>query len=288
MATTAGATIKQGDANITAAVREFWDQDIQKRIYDMVLSRNLEGAVVWRTDYRQGVNNEFKWTRSQGITTATATRYDIGVNDLELQQVEYGTEELSVSAAPKGGYVAQKLDILRDQEGFVMPDIMDSLAEDMAKIEDTAFLNVVDTNATVVYAPVDAVALNLLSLKQGGVTPIESNNLTFRYYLMNPKTVDLFGDELRPANTTGDNTFLRNNVVGSLWGGQVVKTNKVAEGIVYYLANDAVRAFEREPYTMNFARDNVSDYYVKFAIQARFGFNKDRTGAIQKSTFNTA
>lgn len=287
MATSASETIKQGDSNITAAVREFWDQDIQKKIYDMVLSRNLEGAVVWRQDYRQGVNNTFQWTRSQGITTTDSTRYDIGTNDLKLKQVEYGTESLSVSANPKGAYVSEKLDILRDQEGFVMPDIMDSLAEDMAKIEDTMFLDVLSSNATAVYESGDNEELSLLSLKKGGVTPIEKNNLTFRYYLMNPATVDLFGDQLRPANTTGDNTFLRNNVVGSLWGGDVVKTNKVAEGEVYYLANDAVRAFEREPYTMNMRRDNIDDYFVKFAIQARFGFNKDRDGAIQKSTFLT-
>ena len=39
----ADATIKSGDSNIVAAIREFWNNTIQDKIYAMSLSRNLPG-----------------------------------------------------------------------------------------------------------------------------------------------------------------------------------------------------------------------------------------------------
>lgn len=284
MATTASATIKYGDSTITAAVRELWDSMLQEKIYAASISRNLPGAVQVLQRYGQGIDKTFRWTRSQGITTTSDTRYDVTNTDLEMNQVEYGTEEKSVTANHYAGYVAEKVDILRDQEGFIMPDIMDSLSRDLAERENQLFLSVVDSNANEDITSASSTNISLVNLRKG-VTAIENENLEPLYLLMSPNTIQTFADEMQPANTTGDNIFFRQNVVGSLWGCNVVKTTRVTDNIVYTLGRDAMKLFERAPYTLTTARDNVSDLYVKFAVEARFGFGPDRTESIRKSTF---
>lgn len=287
MATSATETIKSGDSNITAAVREFWDNTLQEKIYERVLSRNLPGAVNIIQRYGQGIDKTYRWTRSLGITTTTSSRYDVATSDLEMKQVEYGTEEKSVTADHKAGFVAEKVDILRDQEGFVMPDIMDSLARDLAVKEDNMFISVLSSNATVDIASASAVDISLVELRKP-VTKIEENDLEGLYMLMSPQTIQTFADEMDDASFTGDtdNAFLRRNVVGQLWGLTVVKSNKIPDDEVYYLGEDAIRMFERAPYTLTMNRDNITDLYVKFAVEARFGFGADRVDGIRKAEFS--
>lgn len=285
MATTVGSTIKYGDANITAAVRQFWDNTLQEKIYSRVLSRNLPGAVNIIQRYGQGIDKTYRWTRSKGITTTATDRYDVASTDLEMSQVEYGTEEHSVTADHKAGFVAEKVDILRDQEGFIMPDIMDSLSRDLAVKEDNMFISVVNSNATVDIAAVDSTPISLIELRKP-VTKTEENDLECLYMLMTPQTIQSFADEMDDASFVGDNDFLRRNVVGQLWGVTVIKSNKVTDNEVLYLGEDAIRMFERAPYTLTMNRDNITDLYVKFAVEARFGFGVDRVEGIRKAEFS--
>lgn len=277
-------TIKTGDSNIVAAVREYWDEMLQDKIYAMSLSRNLAGAVNVIARYGQGIDNTYRWTRSKGITTTDSDRYDIGSTDLYLNQVEYEVEEKNLSASPFGGFVAQKLDILRDQQGFIMPNIMSSLARDLAEKENTVFVALLNDNATDVVETADAEEISLVGIRKLS-TSIEKNNLEPLYFLMSPETIQSFADDMTDAAYVGDSQFLRNNVVGRLWGCTVVKSTRIPDNEVYCLGEDAAVLYEREPYTLNMARDNVSDYFVKFAIQARFGFGVDRAESITKGTF---
>jgi len=281
MATDATKTIKYGDSNIVAAVREYWDNMIQEAVYARSISRNLPGAVQVIQNAGQGVDKVYRWTRSKGITTTASDRFDVANSDLEMGQLEYGTEEKSVTANHYAGYVPEKVDILRDQEGFVMPDIQRSLSEDLAKKENNLFISTINGTAN---TPVTGVDISLVEMRKG-VTAIENADLEPLYLLMSPNTIQTFADEMKPANTIGDNQFLRRNQVGSLWGCEVIKSTYVPEDTVYVLGEDAVRMFERMPYTLTMARDNVSDLYVKFAVEARFGFAIDREDSVQKMTF---
>lgn len=284
MATDATKTIKYGDANIIASVREYWDMMLQEKIYARAIARNLPGAVQVISRPGQGIDKTLRWTRSQGITTTATDRYDVASTDLEMNQIEYGTEELSVTADHYAGFVAEKVDILKDQEGFVMPNIMSSLSRDLATKENELFISVMDAASTDVVTAASTTDISLVELRKG-VTAIENDNLESLYILMSPNTVQTFADEMLPANTIGDNTFLRQNNVGMLFGSNVIRTTYVTDNIVYYLGEEAMRMYERLPYTLTMARDNVSDLYVKFAVEARFGFGADRSEAIKKSTF---
>lgn len=284
MATDAAKTIKYGDAGILASVREFWDSILQKKIYAMSISRNLPGAVNVISRPGQGIDKTLNWTRSQGITTTATDRYDVANTDLEMAQVEYATEELSVTASHFAGYVAEKVDILKDQEGFVMPDIMDSLSRDLAVKENQLFMGVIDAAATEVITAIDAIDISLVEMRKG-VTAIENESIDYLYMLLSPNTVQTFADEMLPANTIGDNEFLRKNNVGRLFGGDVIRSTYVTDNEVFYLGRDAVRLFERKGYAITTARDNITDLYVKFAVEARFGFGADRSEGIIKATF---
>ena len=283
MATDATKTIKSGDAGIVSAVRQFWEGTLQDLIYEQSISRNLAGAVQMVKQYGQGFDKVLRWTRSKGITTTDATRYDVANTDLEMNQVEYGTEEKSVSADHFAGYVAEKVDILRDQEGFIVPNILSSLAENLAIKENEIFSTLVQTGADVI-AAASNVDISIVELRKG-VTAQRVDNVKTLYMLMHPETVQTFADELLPANTIGDNNFLRNNAVGSLFGATVVETTYVPANVVVYLARDAVKFYERMPYTLTNGRDNISDLYVKFAVEARFGMGLDRAESVRKSTF---
>jgi len=283
MATDATKTIKSGDAGIISAVRQFWEGTLQDLIYEQSISRNLAGAVQLVKQYGQGYDKVLRWTRSKGITTTASDRYDVANADLEMKQVEYGTEEKSVSADHFAGYVAEKVDILRDQEGFIVPNILSSLAENLAIKENEIFSTLVQTGSDVI-AAVDNVDISLVQLRKG-VTAQRVDNVKTLYMLMHPETVQTFADEMLPANTIGDNTFLRNNAVGSLFGATVVETTYVPANVVVYLARDAVKFYERMPYTLTNGRDNISDLYVKFAVEARFGMGIDREESVRKSTF---
>jgi len=284
MATSATKTIKNGDAGIIAAVRQFWEGTLQDLIYEQSISRNLAGAVQMVKQYGQGFDKVLRWTRSNGITTTLSTRYDVANTDLEMKQVEYGTIEKSVSANHFAGYVAEKVDILRDQEGFIVPNILSSLAENLAIKENEIFSTLIQTGVDVI-APVDNVAASIIQLRKG-VTAQRVDKVKTLYILMHPDTIQTIADELLPANTIGDNTFLRENSVGSLFGATVIETTYVPANVVVYLARDAVKFYERMPYTLTNGRDNISDLYVKFAVEARFGMGVDRTESVRKSTFN--
>ncbi len=283
MATDVTKTIKSGDAGIISSVREFWENQLQDLIYEESISRNLVGAVQMVKQYGQGYDKVLRWTRSKGITTTAADRYDVANNDLEMNQVEYGTEELSVSADHFAGYVAEKVDILRDQEGFVVPNILSSLAQNLAERENTIFSTLIQTGADVITAASNT-DISIVELRKG-VTAQRVDNVKTLYMLMHPETVQTFADEMLPANTIGDNNFLRNNAVGSLFGATVIETTYVPANVVVYLARDAVKFYERMPYTLTNGRDNISDLYVKFAVEARFGMGLDRAESCRKSTF---
>ena len=281
MAATAGQTIKYGDSNIVDAVRQYWDTELQSKVYAKSISRNLPGAVRIVANYGQGVDQVYRWTRSLGITTTDSTRYDVATSDLEMNVVAYGVEDHTVTALHKAGYVQEKVDILRDQEGFVMPNIMDSLARDLAKSENVAFVSAIDAAST---SATSGSAISVVLLRKGP-TAIQMADLTPLYIIMNANTVQTVADELLPANTTGDNTFLRENNVGRLHGCDVILSTYVADNTVYTLGENAAVIFERQPYTMTTARDNISVLFVKFAVEARFGIGADRTESIRKSTF---
>ena len=283
MATDVTKTIKTGDAGIIASVREFWEANLQDLIYEESISRNLAGAVNLVKQYGQGFDKTLSWTRSSGITTTASDRYDVANTDLEMAQVEYATEELSVTANHFAGYVAEKVDILRDQEGFVVPNILSSLAENLAVRENELFSTLVQTGADVITAA-SSTDISIVELRKG-VTAQRVDKVKTLYMLMHPDTVQTFADEMLPANTIGDNTFLRNNSVGSLFGATVIETTYVPADVVVYLARDAVKFYERMPYSLTNGRDNISDLYVKFAVEARFGMGLDRAESCRKSTF---
>lgn len=281
-------TIKYGDANITSAVREFWSSELQEKLYAQSLSRNLAGSVQVVARYEQGVDKTYNWTRSKGITTTSATRYDVANSDLEMNQVEYGTEEYSVTADHFAGYVAEKVDILRDQEGFVVPNIIDSLARDLAEKENAIFTALLDTTTNVAVDGAvgdDNVAVTLQNLRDG-VTSIKNSLGQCNYILMNHNMVSQFADEMGDASIIGDNGFLRDNTVGRLYGANVIESTRIPDDTVYYLGNDAVILFERMPYTLTNGRDNITDLYVKFAVEARFGMGFNRDEMVVKSIYN--
>lgn len=283
MATDVNKTIKGGDAGIISAVREFWQSELQDLIYEQSISRNLEGAVKLVKQYGQGYDKVLRWTKSKGITTSTPDRYDVASTDLEMGQVEYATEELSVTADHFAGYVAEKVDILRDQEGFIVPNILSSLAENLAERENEIFATLIQTGSDVITSA-SATDISLVELRKG-VTAQRVDKIKTQYILMHPETVQTFADEMLPANTIGDNTFLRNNSVGSLFGATVVETTYVPANVVVYLGRDAVMFYERMPYTLTNGRDNLSDLYVKFAVESRFGMGLNRPESCRKSTF---
>jgi len=289
MATDVTKTIKSGDANILAAIREFWQNELQDKIYEESISRSLTGAVTMVKQYGQGYDKVLRWTRSKGITTTATDRFDVANTDLEMKQVEYGTEELSASADYFAGYVAEKVDILKDQQGFIVPNILSSLAASLAERENEIFVNLIDNNATEVL-PLDTstgdptVDMSLVELRKG-VTAQRVDKIKTLHILMHPNTIQTLADELLPANTVGDNQFLRNNTVGSLFGSKVIETTYVPENVAYYLGKEAIKFYERMPYTLNVKRDNISDLYVKFAVEARFGMGVDRVESIKKASF---
>lgn len=281
-------TIKYGDANITSAVREFWNSELQDKLYAQSLSRNLPRSVQVVARYEQGVDKTYNWTRSKGITTTSSTRYDVANTDLEMNQVEYGTEEYSVTADHFAGFVSEKVDILRDQEGFVVPNIIDSLARDLAEKENAIFTALLDTTTNVAVngaAGDDDVAATLQNLRNG-VTSIKNSLGQCNYMLMNHNMVSQFADEMGDASVIGDNGFLRDNTVGRLYGANVIESTRIPDDTVYYLGNDAVILFERMPYTLTNGRDNITDLYVKFAVEARFGMGFNRDEMVVKSIYN--
>ena len=276
-------TIKHGDSGILASIREFWQSELQDKIYEESISRNLSGAVDIIKQYGQGYDKVLRWTVSKGIVTTANDRYDVANTDLEMNQVEYETDEKSVTANHFAGYVAEKVDILRDQEGFVVPNIMSSLAANLAERENEIFATLVQTGADVITAASNT-DISLVKIREG-VTAQRVDKVKTLYILMHPETVQTFADEMLPANTIGDNMFLRNNAVGSLFGATVIETTYIPANVVVYLAREAVKFYERMPYTLTNARDNITDLYVKFAVEARFGMGLNRTESVRKSTF---
>jgi len=353
MATDANKTIKQGDSNITSAVREFWMADLKKKTYAKSLPRGMIDIVVkYIIEHGQGKSNTFNWTIEDGITSVGDDIFDVANNQLEMNQVEYAVSEDSVSAEHKAGYVAQKVDILKDQEGFIVPSILDSLAKRMAIIESKIFMNKADTavevgvsagiartavltvsagdlkattitnsdaaidaadltagqktdakaaataqyiEATTTQAEINAAAeaaaiavasdISLVEMRKG-VTAMENLEEETVVMLMSPNTVQTYADEMLPANTIGDNDFLRRNAVGMLFGSMVVKSTYVPDNQVFYFGEEAMIMYERDPYTLTSARDNISDLYVKFAIETRFGIGVYDANRLRKQTFS--
>lgn len=284
------ATINYGTtAFVAAAVREMWDNQLQKKIYARSISRNLAGAVRYIQNYSQGANKTLEWTRSTGISDGGDAAWDIANADETLPNVDYGLTTKSVTADMRGSYVKQKIDVMQDQEGFVVPDIMDSLAERMANIENKLFITTIDATTNVVYDGTEnAGSGTALTLPEAmkGVTEIKNSEGDCLYILMNPNTVQTLADDMVDAGVIGDNEFLRNRAVGRLFGATVIETTYVADNVLYYLGNDAVRMYERMPYTMTNGVPSAIHVIEQFAIKARFGFALDREEFVVKSTFN--
>lgn len=281
-------TIKYGDSNITSAVREYWDNVLQSKIYALSVVRNLAGSVRYITNYAQGVDKTHRWTKSNGITDAGDTIMDIANTDEVLPQVDYGVGEGSVTANHKGSFVKEKTDILQDQQGFVVPDIMTSLSQRMAQIENKEFFTLLGTTTNVAVNGAsgnDNVAISLPEMFKG-ITNIKNQEGVCRYIILNHNTVQTVADELMDASYVGDSDFLRNHTVGRLGGALVIATTYAPDNTVYYLGEDAIRHFERAPYQMRFGRDNTEDIVAKFAIEARWGFGFDRSEMVVKSIFN--
>lgn len=345
MATDVNKTIKQGDSNIIKAVREFWDDALKKKVYAKSIPRGMiDSAVKYVQRYGNELSKTFEWTIEQGITSVGDDIFDVANTDLEMNQVEYGVTSDSISVLHKAGFVAQKVDILQDQEGFVVPSILDSLSKRMAVIESKMFMAAVApvtvtntvyaatlaaiagvtagqakaatesdidalsistdaktaakavlveatttaaeiTAASLAGALTDANDVSLVELRKG-VTDLENQEEDCTYVLLSPNTVQTFADEMTPANTVGDNEFLRRNAVGSLFGATVVKSTYVPDNEVFYFADEAMILYERKPYTLTTARDNITDLYVKFAIEARFNIGVYDSNRVRRNIFS--
>jgi hypothetical protein len=328
-----------------SAVREFWDEKKKKKVYAKSLPRGMiDSAVRYLQRYGQGLSNTFSWTIEQGITTDGDDIFDVANTQLEMNQVEYGVTFGEVSSKHYAGYVAQKVDILQDQEGFVVPSILDSLAKRMAIIESKVFMTQArtadDQNTTVdatrkailaipagqtkantetaidalsisaeaktaakgvlvedpttaaeiilaadAGAVADADDISLVEMRKG-VTYLENKEEDCEIMLMSPNTVQSYADEMTPANTVGDNDFLRRNTVGNLFGARVVKSTYVPDNQIFYFADEAFILYERSPYTLTTARDNITDLYVKFAIEARFNIGIYDANRLVRATFS--
>lgn len=286
MAITAGNTIKQGDAGIIAAIREYFQDSILKRVYEQSISRNLPGAVNIIANYGQGVSNKYEWTKSSGITTTAGDRYDIANTDLKLPQVQYATTKDSVTAEFKGGVVAEKEDVLMDQEAFVAGDIRESLVEDLLSKENEIFKSVIEAG-TAVAGTSSTVDLDVETVRLGHnqMRTATNNRGRVLYTLINPNTTQKLASYLSDASKAGDNRFLRENVIGMLHGANVIETTYVAENKVVYLGNDSIVLFERMPYTLKVSQDEIDDLFYKFAIKARFGMKIRRAERVLVGTF---
>lgn len=283
------ATINYGStAFVAAAVREMWDNQLQKKIYARSISRNLAGAVRYIQNYSQGANKTLEWTRSSGVLDSGDAVWDIANADETLPNIDYGITTKTVTADMRGAYVKQKIDVMQDQEGFVVPDIMDSLAERMANIENKLFISTIDATTNVAVNGASGNGNVALTLPEAmkGVTEIKNSEGDCLYILMNPDTVQTLADDMIDASIIGDNEFLRNRAVGRLFGATVIETTYVADNTLYYLGNDAVRMYERMPYTMTNGVPSAIHVIEQFAIKGRFGFALDRDEFVVKSIFN--
>jgi len=288
MAITNANTIKPGDSTIIAAIREYFQEDIQKKVYEASISRNLPGAVTIVANYAQGVADRYQWTKSSGITTTATDRYDIASTDLKLPVVEYAVTKDYVDATFKGGVVSEREDVMMDQEAYIMGDIQESLVNDLAKKENELFATVV-LAGTAVTGSTSTVDLTVTS-SRFGVTQMRAATAdrgTCRYIIMHPNMTQGLADFMSDASKAGDNRFLRENVVGMLHGANVVQSTYVTDGKVVYLGDDAVVLFERKPYTLAVAQDQIDDLFYKFAIKARFGMKIKRANRCLVGTFAT-
>lgn len=286
MAATSDNTIKPGDSNIVDAIREYFLAGIQKRVYEQSISRNLPGAVTIISDFSQGRSNKLEWTKSLGITTTDSTRYDIASTDLKLPAVEYGVDKDYVEASFKGGVVYEREDVMRDQEGYVMMDIQESLINDLTTKENQLFAAVVEAGTTVTGTSA-SVDLSETTAQYGVIQmrTASSDQGVTRYMLMNPNMTLALADYMTDASKVGDNRFLRENEVGQLYGARVVQSNYITNGKVVYMGDDAVIMYERMPYTLKVSQDEVDDLYYKFALKARFGMKIKRANRCLVATF---
>lgn len=286
MTITFSNTIKQGDATIIAAVREYFEEDIQKKVYENSISRNLPGAVTIKSNFAQGVSNKYEWTKSSGITTTDSTRYDIATNDLKLPSVEYATTKDYVEAEFKGGVVSEKEDIMMDQEAFVMGDIQESLISDLTTRENELFAAVVLAGTAVTGSATD-VDLTVETVRYGvnQMRVATADQGKCRYIVWHPNMSQSMASFLSDASKAGDNRFLRENAIGMLHGASIVESTYITSGKVVYLGDDSVVLFERKPYTLAVSQDQVDDLYYKFAIKARFGMKIKRANRCLVGTF---
>jgi len=284
---TSANTIKPGDASITAALREFWAKDIQKKVYENSISRNLPGAVTIVSNYEQGVSDTYQWTVSDGITTTATDRYDLADSDLKLPQVEYSTSKKSVTANFKGGVVTEREDIMRDQASFIASDIRQSIIEDLTKKENNLFTSTVEAGTSVLGTGVSVDFT--IDTSRYGVNQMRkaSNDMgQTKYMLIHPDMTTSISSYLADVSKSGDNRFLRENVIGNLHGAEVVQSTYITPGKVVYLGDDSVVLFERMPYTLKVSQDEVDDLYFKFAVKARFGMAIKRPNRVLVGTFN--
>ena len=286
MTITASNTIKPGDSTILAAIREYFQEDIQKKVYEQSISRNLPGAVTIVSNYAQGVSERFQWTKSSGITTTDSTRYDIASTDLKLPSVEYAVTKDYVDAVFYGGVVSEREDVMRDQQAFIMPDIESSLVEDLTAKENTLFAAIVLAGTAVTGSATDVdltVETSRYGVTQMRVATADQGKC--RYILMNPTQTQSLASFMSDASKAGDNRFLRENVVGMLHGASIVESTYITAGKVVYLGDDSVVLYERMPYTLKVAQDQIDDLYFKFAIKARFGMKIKRANRCLVGTF---
>lgn len=286
MAITADNTIKPGDSTIIAAIREYFQEGIQKKVYEDSISRNLPGAVTIVANYAQGVSDRYQWTKSSGITTTSSTRFDIADTDLKLPVVEYAVTKDYVDADFKGAVVSEREDVMMDQEAYVMGDIQESLIADLTKKENELFAAIVLAGTAVTGSAADVDFT--VTTSRYGITQMRSASADqgkCLYMVMHPNMTNGIADFMSDASKAGDNRFLRDNVVGMLHGANVVQSTYITDGKVVYLGADSVVLFERKPYTLAVAQDNVDDLIFKFAIKARFGMKIKRANRVLVGTF---
>ena len=288
MAITADKTIKPGDSEIIAAIREYFEEDIQKKVYEQSISRNLPGAVTIKANYAQGVSNKYEWTVSSGITTTASDRYDIASDDLVLPQVEYALTKDYVEASFKGGVVTEREDVMMDQEAYVIGDIQESIIADLTKKENELFAAIV-LAGTAVENTGSSVDLTVETSRYGinQMRTAANNQGKCRYMLMHPNMTQHLADFLSDASKTGDNNFLRENKLGKLHAALVVESTYITNGKVVYLGDDSVVLFERKPYTLTVQQNRNDELYYSFALKARFGMKIKRAERCLVATFST-
>lgn len=282
MAIDTNKVIKRNSTGVGDLIRDFWQSFIQEKVYNESVVRNLAGAVRYINAYGDGFSNTYQWNISNGLVNPD---FDVADSDIVLAQSEYSTTSGNVDAVMKGTFVSYREDVLSDQVQFIGTDISNSLVAEMAKIENTMFFTKALTAGEVTGATVVAPVSMTLENLHLGVVDLEKANADALYILMSPTTAHSIQPELSDVSKSGDNSFLRRNAVGMLYGATVIKTNYLADGKVLFLGNEGFVHYDRLPYTLNIAKNSNINLTLEFAIKARFGIELYRASNVKVGTY---